>query len=91
MMLVLALRSDAAPTVYEAALRYFTPDELAEAFAATSAASPTQPAGTECTARPCPERFRAMAPACRPIGLRGGASVGSRRSSSPSWCFSSCC
>ena len=34
MMLVLALRSD-AQTVYDAALRYFTPDELAEAFAAT--------------------------------------------------------
>ena len=42
MMLVLALRSDAR-TVYEAALRYFTPDELAEAFAATrGVASPTQ-------------------------------------------------
>ena len=42
MMLVLALRSDAR-TVYDAALRYFTPDELAEAFAATrGVASPTQ-------------------------------------------------
>lgn len=42
MMLVLALRSD-APTVYEHALRYFTPDEIAEAFAATrGVASPTQ-------------------------------------------------
>ena len=42
MTLVLALRSDAR-TVYDAALRYFTPDELAEAFAATrGVASPTQ-------------------------------------------------
>jgi tRNA A-37 threonylcarbamoyl transferase component Bud32 len=42
MMLVLALRSD-AHTVYEHALRYFTPDELAEAFAAArGVASPTQ-------------------------------------------------
>ena len=42
MMMVLALRSD-APRVYEHALRYFTPDEIAEAFAATrGVASPTQ-------------------------------------------------
>jgi tRNA A-37 threonylcarbamoyl transferase component Bud32 len=42
MMLVLALRSD-APTVYERSLAYFTPDEIAEAFAATrGVASPTQ-------------------------------------------------
>ena len=42
MMLVLGLRSD-ADTVYEHALRYFTPDEIAEAFAATrGVASPTQ-------------------------------------------------
>jgi tRNA A-37 threonylcarbamoyl transferase component Bud32 len=42
MLLVLALRSD-ADTVYQKALAYFTPDELAEAFAATrGVASPTQ-------------------------------------------------
>ncbi len=42
MMMVLALRSD-APRVYEQALRYFTPDDIAEAFAATrGVASPTQ-------------------------------------------------
>jgi hypothetical protein len=42
MMMVLALRSD-APRVYEHALQYFTPDEIAEAFAATrGVASPTQ-------------------------------------------------
>src|SRR6266480_3555223 len=42
MMLVLAVRTDAR-RVYEHALRYFTPDEIAEAFAAArGAASPTQ-------------------------------------------------
>jgi tRNA A-37 threonylcarbamoyl transferase component Bud32 len=42
MMLVLALRSD-AERVYERALRYFTEDEIAEAFAAArGVASPTQ-------------------------------------------------
>jgi serine/threonine-protein kinase RIO1 len=42
MMMVLALRSD-APRVYQHALRYFTPDEIGEAFAATrGVASPTQ-------------------------------------------------
>ena len=42
MMLVLALRSD-AKTVYEHAQRYFTDDEIAEAFAAArGVASPTQ-------------------------------------------------
>ncbi len=42
MMMVLALRTD-APRVYEQALRYFTPEEIAEAFGATrGVASPTQ-------------------------------------------------
>src|SRR5215207_8780608 len=42
MMLVLAVRTD-AERVYERALRFFTPDETAEAFAATrGVASPTQ-------------------------------------------------
>jgi len=42
MMLVLAVRSDAA-RVYHHALRYFTPDDVGEAFAATrGVASPTQ-------------------------------------------------
>jgi tRNA A-37 threonylcarbamoyl transferase component Bud32 len=42
MMLVLGLRTD-AHRVYEHALRYFTPEEIAEAFAATRGiASPTQ-------------------------------------------------
>jgi membrane-associated phospholipid phosphatase len=71
MMLVLALRSD-AQTVYEAALRYFTPDELAEAFAATrGVASPTQlRQELKRDGRDLLERFRAMAPARRPIGLQ---------------------
>ncbi len=42
MMLVLAVRTD-AERVYERALHYFTPDEIAEAFAAArGVASPTQ-------------------------------------------------
>jgi membrane-associated phospholipid phosphatase/tRNA A-37 threonylcarbamoyl transferase component Bud32 len=42
MMLVLGLRSD-AHRVYDQALRYFTPEEIGEAFAATrGVASPTQ-------------------------------------------------
>ena len=42
MMLVLAVRTD-PERVYRRALDYFTPDELAEAFAATrGVASPTQ-------------------------------------------------
>ena len=42
MMLVLAVRTD-AERVYERALQYFTPDEIAEAFAAArGVASPTQ-------------------------------------------------
>ena len=42
MMMVLGLRTDAR-RVYEHALRYFTPDEIGEAFAATrGVASPTQ-------------------------------------------------
>ena len=42
MMLVLAVRTD-AERVYQRALRFFTPDEIAEAFAAARGiASPTQ-------------------------------------------------
>ena len=64
MMLVLALRSD-AQTVYEAALRYFTPDDLAEAFAATrGVASPTQlRQHLKEDGRDLLAQFRAMAPA----------------------------
>jgi hypothetical protein len=71
MMLVLALRSDAR-TVYDAALRYFTPDELAEAFAATwGVASPTQlRRQMKLDGRDLLEEFRSMAPARRPIGVQ---------------------
>jgi membrane-associated phospholipid phosphatase/tRNA A-37 threonylcarbamoyl transferase component Bud32 len=71
MMLVLALRSDAR-TVYDAALRYFTPDELAEAFAATrGVASPTQlRQHLKEDGRDLLAEFRSMAPARRPIGVQ---------------------
>ena len=71
MMLVLALRSDAR-TVYETALRYFTPDELAEAFAATrGVASPTQlRQQMKQDGRDLLAEFRAMAPARSPISIQ---------------------
>jgi tRNA A-37 threonylcarbamoyl transferase component Bud32 len=71
MMLVLALRSD-APTVYDAALRYFTPDELAEAFAATrGVASPTQlRQHLKEDGRDLLTEFRSMAPTRRPIAVQ---------------------
>ena len=71
MMLVLALRSDAR-TVYDAALRYFSPDELAEAFAATrGVASPTQlRQQMKQDGRDLLAEFRAMAPARRPIAVQ---------------------
>jgi hypothetical protein len=71
MMLVLALRSDAR-TVYDAALRYFTPDELAEAFAATRGiASPSQlRQKLKQDGRGLLAEFRAMAPTRRPIALQ---------------------
>ena len=78
MMLVLATRSD-AERVYERALRLFTPDDVAEAFAATRA-SPGQPApGRHQAGRPRPHR-RVPAPRSRPPPSRSsaGASVGWR-------------
>jgi tRNA A-37 threonylcarbamoyl transferase component Bud32 len=71
MMLVLALRSD-AETVYRLALQYFTPDELAEAFAATrGVASPTQlRQQMKQDGRDLLTEFRAMAPARRPIAVQ---------------------
>jgi membrane-associated phospholipid phosphatase len=71
MMLVLALRSDAR-TVYDAALRYFTPDDLAEAFAATrGVASPTQlRQHLKEDGRDLLAQFRAMAPARRPVAVQ---------------------
>jgi tRNA A-37 threonylcarbamoyl transferase component Bud32 len=71
MMLVLAVRSDAR-RVYERALRYFTPDEIAEAFAAArGAASPTQLRTVmKRDPRDLLVQFREMAPARRPISLQ---------------------
>jgi tRNA A-37 threonylcarbamoyl transferase component Bud32 len=71
MMMVLALKSD-APRVYEQALRYFTPEEISEAFAATrGVASPTQlrslmkQSGVDLLAE-----FRALAPSHPPIRIQ---------------------
>jgi tRNA A-37 threonylcarbamoyl transferase component Bud32 len=71
MMLVLALRSD-PEHVYEKALAYFTPDELAEAFAATrGVASPSQlRASMKADGRGLLETFRGLAPARKPIGIQ---------------------
>ncbi|MDP9299226.1 MAG: phosphatase PAP2 family protein, partial [Actinomycetota bacterium] len=71
MMLVLALRSD-AETVYRQALEYFTPEELAEAFAATrGVASPTQLRNfMKRDGRDLLEQFRALAPTRPPIATQ---------------------
>ena len=71
MMLVLALRLD-AQTVYEKALRYFTPDELSEAFAATrGVASPTQLRNfMKRDGRDLLEQFRALAPPRPPVTVQ---------------------
>ena len=71
MMLVLAVRTD-PERVYRRALRYFTPDELAEAFAATrGAASPTQlRAFMKRDPRDLLGEFRALAPPRKPIVLQ---------------------
>jgi len=71
MMLVLAVRTDPA-RVYRRALGYFTPSELAEAFAATrGVASPTQlRAFLKRDPRDLLGEFRALAPPRRPIALQ---------------------
>ncbi len=71
MMLVLAVRTDAG-RVYERALRFFTPDEIAEAFAATrGVASPTQlRAVMKSDGRDLIDQFRQLAPPRRPISLQ---------------------
>jgi hypothetical protein len=71
MMLVLALRSD-AERVYRHALRWFTPDEIAEAFAAARGiASPTQLRSmVRSDGRNLVEEFRALAPAREPIRIQ---------------------
>jgi len=71
MMLVLAVRTD-AQRVYRRALSHFTPDELAEAIAATrGVASPTQlRARLKRDPRDLLGEFRALAPPRRPIVLQ---------------------
>ena len=71
MMLVLALRTDAA-TVYGIALRYFSPEEIAEAFAATrGVASPTQLRSMmKQDGRDLIAEFRALAPPRDPIRIQ---------------------
>jgi hypothetical protein len=71
MMLVLAVRSD-PDRVYQRALRYFTPAELSEAFAATrGVASPTQlRAFMKKDPRDLLGTFRALAPPRDPIALQ---------------------
>jgi tRNA A-37 threonylcarbamoyl transferase component Bud32/membrane-associated phospholipid phosphatase len=71
MMLVLGLRSD-AQTVHERALEVFTPDEVAEAFAATHGiASPSQ-LRTELKGdqRDLVDEFRSLAPTRRRIPIQ---------------------
>jgi len=71
MMLVLAVRTDAR-RVYDRAVLVFTPDEIAEAFAATSGiASPTQlRSALKQDGRDLVAEFRALAPARTRISLQ---------------------
>jgi tRNA A-37 threonylcarbamoyl transferase component Bud32 len=71
MMLVLAVRSD-PDLVYQRALRLFTADEIAEAFAATrGVASPTQlRAFMKRDPRDLLGKFRSLAPERRPIAIQ---------------------
>ncbi|MGZ4499130.1 MAG: hypothetical protein ACXVXD_01720 [Nocardioidaceae bacterium] len=71
MMLVLAVRTS-PERVYPRALRYFTPDELSEAFAATrGVASPTQlRAFMKKDPRDLLATFRSLAPPRKPIVLQ---------------------
>jgi hypothetical protein len=71
MMLVMAVRTD-APRVYDRAVRLFTPDEIAEAFAATrGVASPTQlRVMMKRDGRDLVTEFRKLAPPRRPVSLQ---------------------
>jgi membrane-associated phospholipid phosphatase/serine/threonine protein kinase len=71
MMLVLAVRTD-AHRVHRRALRYFTPDEIADAFAsARGVASPTQlRSAMKLDGRDLLGEFRRLAPERRPIALQ---------------------
>ena len=71
MMLVLAVRTD-AERVYRRALRYFTEDEIAEAFAATrGVATPTQLRSVlKKDGRHLTAGFRHLAPHRRPVAIQ---------------------
>jgi hypothetical protein len=71
MMLVLALRTD-APTVYERAMRLFSADDIAEAFAGTRGiACPTQLRhALKDDSRDLVGEFRALAPARQQMALQ---------------------
>jgi membrane-associated phospholipid phosphatase/tRNA A-37 threonylcarbamoyl transferase component Bud32 len=71
MMLVLAVRAD-PERVYQRALQWFTPDEIAEAFAATrGVASPTQlRTAVKRDGRNLLARFRELAPPHAAIGIQ---------------------
>ncbi len=71
MMLILGLKAD-APRVYQAALAYFTPDEIAEAFAATQGLTvPTQlQAYLKADGRDLIGEFRALAPSRAPVSIQ---------------------
>jgi hypothetical protein len=71
MMLVLAVRTEAR-RVYEHALKYFTEEEIAEAFAATrGVASPTQlRTALKGDGRDLVAEFRALAPDRPPLAIQ---------------------
>jgi hypothetical protein len=71
MMLVLALRTD-AQRVYRHALKYFSDQEIAEAFAATrGVASPTQlRAALKRDSRDLLSEFRGFAPERSPVAIQ---------------------
>ena len=71
MMLVMGLRTD-APRVYDAALRYFTPEDVAEAFAAAQGmAIPTElQRYLKEDPRDLVAEFRALAPPRPPISIQ---------------------
>jgi hypothetical protein len=71
MMLVLALQSD-AETVYQRAQRLFSPDEIAEAFAATRGLTLTSQLRSQLRqdGRDLIAKFRALAPERAPIKIQ---------------------
>jgi len=71
MMMVLALKTD-PESVYERAVRVFTPDEIAEAFACSVGLTiPTElQTRLKEDGRPILERFRELAPAREPVSIQ---------------------